>query len=302
MVPRLRSVSYLLGFCFISFYVQNSYYVEGLASPASKKITRSRNKSGASDSSKSGGFASKTPEAPTQDNNDARAKQTVRNLFSVVSHIQNPQLYLPNWSNAASRQYTIEDGKKSSQPIIVATKDVPKGHPLTLFPIHALGLRTIHDDRRKKKKHQRDDTEFVAYDQDKDSAYFATDKQQAGMRMKLNIPLDNTQPAAGPISDRKRHVLFCMFFPEKEIETGWLGGRIKSSGSNAENASNCVTIPLPGAAPICAIVATRDIQEGEELLLGNVDVKAIEDCKSILAKDYEPELAELNGYIKMACQ
>ena len=319
MAPGLRSVSYrtqyflifCLAFCFGFLYhpdsYQNSYCVEGLASPASRKITNS-NKQQQTNKSDGGfaatkGFASKKQEGTpsTQEENDARAKQTVRNLFSVVSHIQNQELYQPDWSNHAA-------AASQDNSIIVATQDVPKGHPLTLFPIHALGLRTIQNDQRKKKKHQRDDTEFVAYDQDNDAAYFATtgDEQQAGMRLKLNIPLDNTQPASKPISDRKRHVLFSVFFPDKPIETGWLGGRIKSSSttSNAKSgSSNCVTIPIPGAAPLCAIVATRDIQQGEELLQGNnVDAKVVDDCKAILAKDFEQELAELNGYITMACQ
>jgi len=287
--------------------------VEGLASPASRKITNSNkqqqtNKSDNGGFAASKGFASKKQEetSTTQEENDARAKQTVRNLFSVVSHIQNQELYQPDWcNNAATASTTTADNNS-----IVATQDVPKGHPLTLFPIHALGLRTIQNDQKKKKKHQRDDTEFVAYDQDNDAAYFATDEQnqQAGMRLKLNIPLDHTQPASKPISDRKRHVLFSVFFPDKPIEKGWLGGRIKSSSTTSTNAksgsSNCVTIPIPGAAPLCAIVATRDIQQGEELLQGNinVDAKVVDDCKAILAKDFEQELAELNGYITMACQ
>lgn len=302
MLPRLTPV-YVLGFCLIVYMQLQNSCVEGLASPASKKITTKGNNNNRGVSfGTNAGFASKTAkEVPFQEENDAKAKQTVRNLFSVVSHIQNPELYQPNWANAASRQTSIVHGKKTP-PIVVATKDVPKGHPLTLFPIHALGLRTIHDDRKKKKKHRRDDTEFVAYDQDKDAAYFNTDQQQAGMRMKLNIPLDSSQPAASSIGDRKRHVLFSMFFPDKEIETGWLGGRIKSSGTTSFEGGNCVTIPIPGAAPICAIVATCDIKEGEELVQGsNVDVDVVEECKSILKADFQPELSELNGYIKMAC-
>ena len=91
---------------------------------------------------------------------------------------------------------------------------------LTLFPIHALGLRTIaaanKKKKKKKKKQQNDaDTEFVAYDSDRDGKYFASDNQEAGLRMKLNIPLDSSQPALSVLGgDRRNKVLFAMTYRE----------------------------------------------------------------------------------------
>ena len=61
--------------------------------------------------------------------------------------------------------------------------------------------------------------------------------------MKLNIPLDNSQPALCVLNgDRKNKVLFAMVFRD-EVLPGWMGHRIKTANTGA----NCVTIPLPGA-------------------------------------------------------
>lgn len=43
--------------------------------------------------------------------NDAIAKHTVSNIFSVVSHIQNPDLYQPSADNTRYEQGTNSEGK-----------------------------------------------------------------------------------------------------------------------------------------------------------------------------------------------
>jgi len=188
-----------------------------------------------------------SPLRKTNINDDVDAKRTVSNIFSVVSHIQNPDLYQPSWAD--NTRY--EQGTNSEGKTVVASRDVKKGHVLTLFPIHALGLRTLGQKntstkkkkkkKKKKQQHKQKDTEFVAYDVDRDAKYFTN--QEPGLRMKLNIPLDNSQPALCVLNgDRKNKVLFAMVFRD-EVLPGWMGHRIKTANTGA----NCVTIPLPGA-------------------------------------------------------
>ena len=187
-------------------------------------------------------------------NDDTIAKRTVSNIFSVVTHIQNPELYYPSqWAD--NTRY--EQGTNSEGKTVVASRDVKKGHVLTLFPIHALGLRTLGQNtstkKKKKKKHPKQkDTEFVVYDIDKDSEYFTANNQEPGLRMKLNIPLDNSQPALCVLNgDRKNKVLFDMVFRD-EARPCWMGHRIKTANTGA----NCVTIPLPGAG-MCILYGIR---------------------------------------------
>ena len=252
----------------------------------------------------SGGFGKK--ESPVvssvaledDSRNEELAKQTVRNLFSVTSHIQDPQLYQPKWANSCTLMSPDQDSDGTVS--LVASKDVSKGEILTLFPIHALGLRTLGGSSSSSSDNT--DTEFIAYDLDRDGGYFQEENPTAGLRMKLNIPLDETQPAASSIylrdGDRKRKVLFAMTFRD-EIVPGWMGSRVKSTGIPAK--ANCITMPLPGAAPLCAVVATDDIVEGSELLQAMPKGNVLEECKQLLRSTYPSELAELNGYINMAC-
>jgi len=293
--------------CTLLLNTQCTLSVQAFASssPKRKKAVRA-GKAG------SGGFGSSgtngrvnTKEERSANNEDAdkHAKQTVRNLFSVCSHIQNPELYQPLWADAC-HMVQGSDGTIST----VASKDVQKGAVLTLFPIHALGLRTLRKNNTKKKtkkKNRREDTEFVAYDLDRDGEYFQEENNQqaVGLRMKLNIPLEDGQPASSSIlakeGDRKNKVLFAMLFRE-DVAPGWLGGRVRSGTDEP----NCVTLPLPGAAPLCAVVATKDVNEGDELVQGlkPPEVKVLEECKGIIATEYEAELSELQGYIEMACK
>ena len=224
---------------------------------------------------------------------DITAKKAVGNLFSVCAHIQDPKLYKPTWADAC--QQIVDEG----QTRIVATRNVPRGHALTLFPIHSLGLRTIRSNGKKARKNRETDTEFVAYDVDRDGEYFGRGgDERAGLRLKLNIPLDRKQPAAALIGDRKRHVLFSTFLPEKSAQPGWLGGRMRSGN---ESTGNSIIIPLPGAAPLCAVVATRDVKEGEEIIQC-VSRPDLEELKSILSEEHGRDISMLGMHVKMACQ
>ncbi|KAL7548308.1 LOW QUALITY PROTEIN: hypothetical protein ACHAWF_011597 [Thalassiosira exigua] len=58
--------------------------------------------------------------------------------------------------------------------------------------------------------------------------------------------------------------------------------------------SNCITLPLPGAAPLCVAIATKYILEGAEVVQGlNPEMKLLEECKSIMARDYENQFPEI---------
>lgn len=222
---------------------------------------------------------------------DETSKQAVRNLFSVCSHIQDPALYQPTWADNCEGTI-LGDGRKA----VVATKDVQKGQALTLFPIHALGLRWLHrkDTRIKSKKQNnkyqdQDDVEFVAYDLDRDGD---------GLMIRLSIPLDKEQPAYQPIlGTSKDKVLFSMINPQRETTPGWLGGNIHSGTS-----SNCFTLPLPGAAPLCAIVASCDIKAGDEIVQGTTASETINECRDLFMREYSNELIDIKSYIEMACK
>lgn len=284
--------------CLIVALSNGAFNVQALATPAARRKGRKSNPSSGGGFAKKANVADKIQEAPLNAETEIVAKQAVNNLFSVCAHIQDPQLYKPKWADSCAQ--TVEGDKKS----VIATRDVARGQVLTLFPIHALGLRTLRQNTKKGKNNGGNgDTEFVAYDRDVDGELFSTDNQQAGLRIKLNIPLDDAQPAHSVLGDRNHHVLFSMFFPEKKVSPGWLGGRMKAASSQYSE-SNCITLPLPGAAPLCAVVATKSVKEGEEVVQTMQPLKPsdMDELKSALAKEYRRELSTLQMHIEMACE
>ena len=68
--------------------------------------------------------------------------------------------------------------------------------------------------------------------------------------------------------------------------------------------SNCITVPLPGAAPLCAVVATKDVKEGEEIIqaMQPLTPSAMDELRESLSKEYRRELSTLQMYIEAACE
>ena len=56
-------------------------------------------------------------------------------------------------------------------------------------------------------------------------------------------------------------------------------------------------------APLCAIISTTDIKEGDAIVQGMKapDTKWLNECKTILAEEYQSEISELHKFIQMAC-
>eukprot|EP00985_Skeletonema_marinoi_P004260 scaffold1867_cov80-Skeletonema_marinoi.AAC.5 len=310
-MANLTVICYLITIALLSSNVLLT--AQALATPAARRKAARKAKK----SSSNGGFAKKPRPAaaaiaapqtqqPTTNNvqyddaQDEVAKRAVSSLFSVCAHIQDPKLYQPKWADACVQQKSESgDGISPKIGAVMANRDVARGQVLTLFPIHALGLRML---RQNSDDEELKDTEFVAYDQDADGELFTT-SEKAGLRLKLNIPLDKSQPAHSILGNKKRHVLFSMFLPENLAMPGWLGGRMRAASSQYSE-SNCITVPLPGAAPLCAVVATTDVKEGEEIIQAMQPLKpsVMDELKGSVAKEYRRELATLQMYIEAACE
>lgn len=74
--------------------------------------------------------------------------------------------------------------------------------------------------------------------------------------------------------------------------------------ATSSNEPNCITIPLPGAAPLCAVVATKDVREGEEIFqtMQPLKPKDMDELKAAMASGYSKELSTLQMYIEAACE
>jgi len=257
---------------------------------------------------------------------DLTIKGLVKNLFSVCAHIQNPDLYTPIWADQVVLQKN-DGAPPQQQPMkLVTANPVQKGDILTLYPLDALGLRTqssssttttrkplkIMPERPPASPKVKD---FVVFDQDKDGSYFQsqlseslTKSQPLGyLDYRVTVPLrvlhDNSQ------QHEQTHELFVDINPirRQPSKAGWMGHlATKQQQQSPDGKVNCKVIPLPGAAPLCALVATSDMDQGTELiaeapLLVEAGLDEF-DYATMIQRKYKNELQELGTYLQMAYQ
>ena len=86
----------------------------------------------------------------------------------------------------------------------------------------------------------------------------------------------------------------CIISDHDSIRQGWLGNRIPM---DSENNGNCAFVPLPSIAPLCAIVATRDIAQGESIKECKISRKETLDLAMTVGKRYANEIGDLLPYL-----
>lgn len=108
--------------------------------------------------------------------------------------------------------------------------------------------------------------------------------------------------------------VFVQSHPSRKLFPGWYGHLIKtesylvsnkSKGMQKMDVRNCQLVPLPYAIPLCGIVATRDIDKGEEIIrhIRGQDPKEVDTTLNLIKKvveNYSPEISELGSYVQMA--
>ena len=227
---------------------------------------------------------------------DAR-KEDLGNLLSVCKEVQDSPDYQPaKWADSCT--VISQQRQGSAHPTVIATRDVKKGDVLTLVPIHALGLIN-----------EIDGAEFHEFSSERKEQLF-----NAGDAVKLNVPLNRyaeiqvgnkgidcwNDPAAAVVGKNPAIRLFAISFPCEEVVPGWLGGVVKTIPSEEE--ANCINIPLLNASPFCAIVATCDIKEGDELIraeeISNWDLE--EELQEIVDEYRNKDLLTLRNHLRRA--
>ena len=184
------------------------------------------------------------------------SKEDVRSFFSTCCDVQNSKGYKQpaEWADACK---IVEAQQENESSKIVATRDINEGDILTLCPFHALGIRNAVERE-----------EYIEFISEADKELYG-DKINATMKVQVtvsrknitNAPLD---PACTVIGNKNFIRLFTILLPGKEVIPGWLGGIIQTTTVTVD--ANCITLPLPTVSPFCAVVATKHIKKGEEIL------------------------------------
>ena len=188
-------------------------------------------------------------------------KQTAQNMFAICGHMQNPALYSTAWADAASA---------CDRNGLVAARDVKEGEVLSLFPVHAVGLKGFGRTR----KH---DIQF--FDDDLDGDFFRTAKRSNHQTL---------VPEVATFDNR----LFIDVNPDRPCISGWLGHLVSANDDYA----NCEIVPL--VPPICALVSTTSIAKGKALFQGRRPIPS--RLTEVIQKRYFGEIAELESYLRMA--
>lgn len=188
-------------------------------------------------------------------------KQTAQNIFAICGHLQNPDLYSTTWADAAL---------VCDQNGLVTARDVMEGEIVSLFPVHAVGLKGYG----RTKKH---DIQF--FDDDVDGDFFRVSKRS---KYQMLVPEETTF----------KNQLFIDVNPERPSVSGWLGHLVSVNNDYA----NCQIVPL--APPICALVSTTSVAKGKVLFQGRGPIPS--RIRDVVQKRYHGEIVELESYLKMA--
>jgi len=202
-------------------------------------------------------------------------EETCNRIYSVCREVQKSPIYQPpRWADLCS----IEG------ETVIANAKVKRGQILTLYPIDALVLQ---NDERQILKCYQDRENGVLNEQDKQEVSLDEDE-----------PLYHILSGGAPNSK-----LFLMRSCNKEVVPGWLGGNINTTTFDTED-SNCIIIPLPGAAPFCAAVASKDIDAGNELIrnIRPLDLGILDELRSIVAKEYSRNVSMLRLQVETVCE
>ena len=87
------------------------------------------------------------PSSSSSSSSQQQVKSTIRNLLSISTHLQNPDLYSPAWANCCTLTTPSPTKKKKKKSddeeyTFLASRDIQKGELITLYPVHAIGLKS----------------------------------------------------------------------------------------------------------------------------------------------------------------
>ena len=217
-------------------------------------------------------------------------EQTMSNLMSVVGNIQNPELYSSAWADACE----FDEDKNC---LCTHCEIQEEGEILSLYPIDAIGLMESTDDGSK-----------IA---------FITPNKHVDLPNAHRFPLSLLDEEAFPypLFHGRRQDLFILTNSYESRYPGWIGHLVDDQDSST---SNCIILPLPGAAPFCALVSTCPIPKHQRLVLSSqslttttttitttsdmnqVDGISLQHLYNMISHKYAHEIAELKKYTDMA--
>eukprot|EP00977_Amphora_coffeiformis_P014306 scaffold3953_cov169-Amphora_coffeaeformis.AAC.27 len=207
-----------------------------------------------------------------------RPSSLLQKWVSIVGHLQNPELYSVAWAENAVLLES-ESAKDESREVLVTKQRILAGHILSLVPIENLDLINEKDGETK----------------NAGAWSFSTD---------LTRPHEYHR-ASGLTADM-RVVVYPPHHGKSQTQ-GWLGHKAVTAAScgldNTDPSVNCRVVPLLGALPLCALVATRDVSARAALVSHSAlpdDGDVVHDVALQVLRHYTAEILELRSFLAMA--
>jgi hypothetical protein len=285
----------------------------------------------------------------------AQRDKNLETLKQVVNVIQNPELYSTSWLNfvdliedpehdddsSVRRRHRDDgdsDGKQDRRFLRpIASCDVTKGQIIALHPVQDISFQKREKLNRKQRQKRRRE---LLHDDLKISIEVNLLEEEKYpypcIRQGWIYDDDNDDSNNNKIEKETRNIFI---HSDDKFHPGWYGNLIPTartekstaaaaaavanrhqSHNNTSVAGNCILVPLPGAAPFCVFVATRDIAQGDLIEKkkeekqyfdnGNADNdndRGAENNRDMLyyvqsiAKEYANEIGELISFLDMAC-
>lgn len=270
-------------------------------------------------------------------------KRILQNLLSISTHLQNPDLYSTSWANnvAVTSSNSIIASRNVKEGELLTL------YPVNAIGIKS-NLNGKNDNQKNNKgmgggnkvkmsKKQamkalinENKCNFLeSYDYLYHDSKWNFDDTVPNMKsyqheVSLSLPLLSltTSPTFGikSVLSENLNSLYMQSHPNRKILPGWYGHLIetkltqdsmrKSLDIQRVLAQNCILVPIPCSLPLCAIVATRDIEKGEKIIRQVYDNsiiderdeedKAVKKFAKWIVRRYTSEISELSSYCEMA--
>jgi hypothetical protein len=360
----------------IIIHPSNSLSLSSASSPLRGPVSVTRRTTALSSTALPSTPSASSPPSPLP----PQIKQTIQNLLSISTHLQNPDLYSPSWANACSVVTSTPKKKNKNNSdyeySVKTSRKVQQGELLTLYPVHAIGIKTQSNvnigtgtsidnqndvaksntkgmggitskkksTKRNAKQQQQQmitrnkNTFLEAYDYLIHDSKWDFDLTVPKMKLyqhevqiplltNLNSNLNSNILGVNPLLSNYDKQMYIQTHPQRKLLPGWYGHLIPTKTSselefaasrnksmkNQPSTNNCILVPIPCSIPLCGIVATRDIEKGEEIIRqafdedsGNEkekeekrDMVIFQYVKKIVQR-YTAEISELGSFYQMA--
>jgi prolyl 4-hydroxylase len=240
-----------------------------------------------------------TPALPPQ-----AVEQAARNLLSICGHLQDDSLYSAQWADCLRILHPATAAESVS---ITVSRKSRLGDILSLYPVQSLRLKDHTTQQAQvfslSGRVKDDDTQKLS--------------PKTATSCEIQVDLRNDPPL--PIWNVDQQELFVdINIDESSLllliqpTEGWRAHLVvmgnTADGQVSSTKTNCQIISIPGAAPLCALVATKTIKKGAKLVVlrstknqqqqsETVDESLL---KTTMSQRYAMELAELRRTLNLA--